>query len=226
MKSFKAIALTLTCLTFTTITAVSSTQAAIISASIKNDNIKENHRHLEECIDILNEAFQLKGKGDELSCKERAEKGQCLRTYKRITKPNCTCNKKNCCIEKTKVFEKCAKSCNACDIIDPCIDIGVRFKVKGLTVEGIIRNNNKITCKKIKKKNACNEIQKDGKPLFEFVVCPISCETFCVESNVPSLSPAPTWSPTASILPTSSISPTASITSDVPTDSPTAIIPV
>ena len=99
MKSFKAITLTLTCLLFAAITAVSSTQkAAIIGGSIKNHNIKEDHRHLrKECKD-KNGKFKVKGKRRKINCKKLAKKGLCNKKYKKG--------------KKTKISDICRKSCN------------------------------------------------------------------------------------------------------------------
>ena len=105
-KSFKANALTLTCLLFATITAVSSsTQAAVIGGSIKNNNNinKEyNHRHLKKkCKDKKGMLkLKVKGKKKKFSCKKLAKKGLCNEIYKKGKK------------KSKMIFDKCPKSCN------------------------------------------------------------------------------------------------------------------
>ena len=56
----------------------------------------------------------------------------------------------------------------------PCVDKTGTFKVKGIS-------GNKLTCKKVKKKNKCNEKGKNGKKLSE--LCPIRCKTFCDDDD-------------------------------------------
>jgi len=182
MKSIKAIELTLTCILFAAITAMSSTQAAIFGGSIKNDNIKENHRHLKKKCKDKKGKLNVKGMVDKFSCKKLATMGLCNERYKKG--------------RKTKIFDKCPNSCN--------IDTEGEFKVKGIEMF-----KKKITCEKIKRKKACNKKQKNGRPLFN--LCPISCEKlrFCEEENVPSQVPteSPTESPTEFSIPPSSLFP-------------------
>ena len=104
-KSFKANALTLTCLLFAAITAVSSsTPAAVIGGSIKknnnNNNNKEYHRHLKKKCKDKKGKLKVKGKKKKFSCKKLAKKGLCNEIYKKGKK-------------KTKmIFDKCPKSCS------------------------------------------------------------------------------------------------------------------
>ena len=56
----------------------------------------------------------------------------------------------------------------------PCVDKTGTFKVKGIS-------GNKLTCKKVKKKNKCNEKGENGKKLSE--LCPIRCKTFCDDDD-------------------------------------------
>jgi len=115
MKSIKAIALTLTCLLFAAITAVSSTQAAIIGGSIKNNNIKEYHRHLKKKCRDKKGKLTVKGMVEKFNCKKLATMGLCNEMYKK----------------GKRMFDKCPKSCTITPLVTPTNNKPVKLLTAG-----------------------------------------------------------------------------------------------